>query len=383
MLVNNLKFACRQAGRRVAQWKTFDVVSRPGSYAGLHGSRFSIDDAPHETWEGNDIKQAPRTIQVRFSVVPESMVDALRGLREIERKYGRIREYRLLRDSELSSAYQAICWAAFESPKSFDRVPERGVTLKVSLPPALGQPEGGPGLDDLKGLLEPGKTGLDFRGLSSSYKAESSENSRTMEVTVKRSNTAIRFRSNAKPPYRSRAMKASIGHAFLEWGGFAPLKPLYESSPFTSPAQDPLPLDNKNMRMALNKWSQILDVPDPLFPEMRPEQTRPNETEENCVTVPTPASDPPSSRRSKSLASPAPNASKKAKVDDEWEPLSESIPISPMEVREITGFLKELDLLESGGESFKQSAEDILEDSRLQQSMGETGLDPPKHSTKM
>jgi hypothetical protein len=97
MLVNNLKFACRQAGRRVAQWKTFDVVSRPGSYAGLHGSRFSIDDAPHETWEGNDIKQAPRTIQVRFSVVPESMVDALRGLREIERKYGRIREYRLLR----------------------------------------------------------------------------------------------------------------------------------------------------------------------------------------------------------------------------------------------------------------------------------------------
>jgi hypothetical protein len=178
-------------------------------------------------------------------------------------------------------------------------------------------------------------------------------------------------------------MKASIGHAFLEWGGFAPLKPLYESSPFTSPAQDPLPLDNKNMRMALNKWSQILDVPDPLFPEMRPEQTRPNETEENCVAVPTPASEPPSSRRSKSLASPAPNASKKAKVDDEWEPLSESIPISPMEVREITGFLKELDLLESGGESFKQSAEDILEDSRLQQSMGETGLDPPKHSKKM
>lgn len=63
-------------------------------------------------------------------------------------------------------------------------------------------------------------------------------------------------------------MKAAIGHGFLEWGGFAPLKPLYESSPFTSPAQDPPSLDSKNMRMALNKWSQILGVADPLFPEM-------------------------------------------------------------------------------------------------------------------
>ncbi|KAF9228431.1 hypothetical protein BS17DRAFT_773702, partial [Gyrodon lividus] len=323
MLVN----VCRQVGRRAAQWKTFDVVSRAGSCAELHGRRFSIDGATHETWEGNDIKQAPRTIQVRFSVVPESMVDALRGLREIERKYGRIREYRLLRDSELSSAYQAICWAAFESPKSFNRVPERGVTLKVLLPPALGHPQGGPGLDDLKGLLEPGENDLNFRGLSSSFKAESSEDSRTMEVTVRRSDTTIRFRSNVKPPYRSRAMKALIGHAFLEWGGFAPLKPLYESSPFTSPAQDPLPLGSKNMRMALNKWSQILDVPDPLFPEMRPQQKqRLTETEENYVAVPTPVLESPSSQRPKSFGSTASNASKKAKFDDEWVPLSEPIP---------------------------------------------------------
>ncbi|KIK94777.1 hypothetical protein PAXRUDRAFT_427113 [Paxillus rubicundulus Ve08.2h10] len=178
-----------------------------------------------------------------------------------------------------------------------------------------------------------------------------------MEVTVKRSNTAIRFRSNAKPPYRSRAMKAAIGHAFLEWGGFAPLKPLYESSPFTSPAQEPLPLDNKNMRMALNK-----------------------EIEEDCVAVPMPASEPHSSRRQKSLASRAPNASKKIKADDEWESLSESIPMPPMEVHKMARFPKEVDLLESGRESLEQGPEDLLEDSVSLTSMGETGLDPPKHS---
>lgn len=62
-------------------------------------------------------------------------------------------------------------------------------------------------------------------------------------------------------------MKAAIGHAFLDWGGFAPLQPLFETSPFTSLSQVPKAHES-NMRLALNKWSQILDRPDPSFPEM-------------------------------------------------------------------------------------------------------------------
>jgi len=62
-------------------------------------------------------------------------------------------------------------------------------------------------------------------------------------------------------------MKAAIGHAFLDWGGFAPLQPLFETSPFTSLSQAPKAQES-NMRLALNKWSQILDRPDPSFPEM-------------------------------------------------------------------------------------------------------------------
>lgn len=62
--------------------------------ARFHSRRFHIDDAGHGDWEG---EREPRTIQVRFACVPESMIDALHGLRAIERQFGRIRDYRLLR----------------------------------------------------------------------------------------------------------------------------------------------------------------------------------------------------------------------------------------------------------------------------------------------
>lgn len=117
-------------------------------------------------------------------------------------------------------------------------------------------------------------------------------------------------------------MKAAIGHGFLEWGGFAPLKPLYASSPFTFPARDPPPLDSKNMRMALNKWSQILGVADPLFPEMKQPL---NGTE----------------TRDKDAAS-------------DWEPLSEPLWM-PDDV------VEEFEMPRRAQESLKQSLESLLQ----------------------
>ena len=59
-----------------------------------HWGRFHIDDAGHGDWKGTSEQ---RTVHIRFSCVPESMLDALHGLRAIERQFGRIRDYRLLR----------------------------------------------------------------------------------------------------------------------------------------------------------------------------------------------------------------------------------------------------------------------------------------------
>lgn len=126
------------------------------------------------------------------------------------------------------------------------------------------------------------------------------------------------FRNTVKPPFRSRAMKAAIGHAFLEWGGFAPLEPLYTSSPFTSPSREPRPLDSKNMRMALNKWSQILGVADPLFPEMRRALNAAESTE------------------------------------SEWEPLSDPLSMPDREADDV-------ELPHLAQESLKQSLESLLQ----------------------
>lgn len=131
-------------------------------------------------------------------------------------------------------------------------------------------------------------------------------------------------------------MKAGIGHGFLEWSGFAHLKPLYESSPFTSPAGDLPPLDSKNMRMALNKWSQILGVADPLFPEMR---HPPHEAE-----------------------------TRQKDVGSDWEPLSEPLRIPVTE----TDGAEELEMPESAQKSLKQSLEGLLKRSQLHPVTGST-----------
>lgn len=62
--------------------------------ASYHWRRFHIDDDGHE---GTSTEQDQCTIRIRFSRVPESMVNALCGLRAIEQQFGRIRDYRLLR----------------------------------------------------------------------------------------------------------------------------------------------------------------------------------------------------------------------------------------------------------------------------------------------
>lgn len=133
-------------------------------------------------------------------------------------------------------------------------------------------------------------------------------------------------------------MKAAIGHGFLEWGGFASLKPLYESSPFTSPARDLPPLDSKNMRLAVNKWSQILGIADPLFPEM-------------------------------SMRHPPGEAETRQKNPESgWEPLSEPfrIPVMEMDAAE------ELEMPQSAQAGLKQCLEGLLQRSQLRPVTGST-----------
>ncbi|KAG1824337.1 uncharacterized protein BJ212DRAFT_1319446 [Suillus subaureus] len=262
--------AGRQAGHQRRAYATVDTIKEGKHVASTvtppWSRRFELRDEDEEDTVG----PARRTVCIRMSrTLAGGMVDAFAVVRGVERKFGRIREYRFIRDGEVSSEYQMLCWAAFQSEDSMSLIPEKGITMNV---PAATQdptiPEGGPGLEHLQGLF-------DVKDVYSSnppaYSAEGpSTRPRLIELNVQRAASDLRFNGDNSPLNLTKGKRIAIGHSFYEWGGFYPLKPLYTSSPFTSPSEEPPPTpDHQQMRIALNKWSQILERPDPSFAQMK------------------------------------------------------------------------------------------------------------------
>ncbi|KAG2347473.1 hypothetical protein BDR05DRAFT_958170 [Suillus weaverae] len=241
-------------GKRVAS-----TVTPPWS------RRFELQDEDEEGAVG----PARRTVCIRMSrPLAGGMVDAFAIVRGVERKFGRIREYRFIRDGEVNSEYQMLCWAAFQSEDSMGLVPEMGINLSV---PAATQdptiPEGGPGLEQLQGLFDSEDVNPSSPPTCSAKGPLTQP--RLIEINVQRAASDLRFNGVSSPLNLTKGRRIAIGHSFYEWGGFYPLKPLYTSSPFVSPSEEALPTpDHEQMRIALNKWSQILERPDPSFAQM-------------------------------------------------------------------------------------------------------------------
>ncbi|KAG2153277.1 hypothetical protein DEU56DRAFT_849283 [Suillus clintonianus] len=264
--------AGRQTGHHAPQRRAYAAVDtvREGKHIASTTTppwsrRFDLQDVDEEDVVG----PARRTVCIRMSkTLAGGMVDAFAVVRGVERKFGRIREYRFIRDGEVDSEYQMLCWAAFQSEDSMNLIPEKGIDMSV---PAATQdptiPEGGPGLQHLRGLLDP--KDVNSSG-PSTYSAEGpSTQPRLIELNVQRAASDLRFKGDNTPLNITKGKKIAIGHSFYEWGGFYPLKPLYTSSPFASPSEELLPTpDHEQMRIALNKWSQILERPDPSFAQM-------------------------------------------------------------------------------------------------------------------
>jgi hypothetical protein len=80
-------------------------------------------------------------------------------------------------------------------------------------------------------------------------------------------------------PYGSKK-RSALGHALLDWGGFAPIKPMFGSqSPYNSDQED-VPVDNEGMRKVLNMAAQLTSRPDPSFETAEvPEVTKVEDTE--------------------------------------------------------------------------------------------------------
>ncbi|EPT02430.1 hypothetical protein FOMPIDRAFT_1022803 [Fomitopsis schrenkii] len=150
-----------------------------------------------------------------------SMPELLAMVRGLERHYGRIREYGVMRDFDVNFQYLPYFWVNFEDPASFARVPETPTLLKLDVPRIdLARP-GGIGLDDLQGLLQPEKyvspeEAFDEAVPMVSAKATKKPQTVTVDIRVER----------AKIPFQLRGMRPhqTINRNFLGgfygWGGF-------------------------------------------------------------------------------------------------------------------------------------------------------------------
>ncbi|KAH9927832.1 uncharacterized protein B0H18DRAFT_1104001 [Fomitopsis serialis] len=85
----------------------------------------------------------------------QTMPELLAMIRGLERRYGRIREYEVMRDYDFRSLYIPYFWINFEDTASLERTPETPHLLKVDTPVVDLARSGGIGLEDLQGLLNP------------------------------------------------------------------------------------------------------------------------------------------------------------------------------------------------------------------------------------
>jgi hypothetical protein len=92
-----------------------------------------------------------RVEQQKGTVGIPSPVAALAIIRAVERRFGKVAEYRFNRDSETSSRFQVLGYLAFKDPASYDLLPPSGPAMLRATVPAssIASAPGGVGLGDL------------------------------------------------------------------------------------------------------------------------------------------------------------------------------------------------------------------------------------------
>ena len=234
---------------------------------------------------------AQNTIYVRAWDYPKDLTEAFAILRGVERKYGKIREFKWMRDAEEQGLYQNVLWAAFWESGSLENVPRSGEMLYIPKPVrGRGGGEGGIGFTELGDLILSTERVVqpesDVNAMGKAVQLNNS-NENTLTIKVERARTSI-FASlpsllpyppfsvsdkifNPNPssvPPQSPSKRAAIAHALLDWGGFAPLSPIFKDgkSPYNVDLEDEgREVDREKLRKVLNKAATFVGRPDPSF----------------------------------------------------------------------------------------------------------------------
>ncbi|KAI0062427.1 hypothetical protein BV25DRAFT_1825414 [Artomyces pyxidatus] len=151
-----------------------------------------------------------------------SLTEAFVYVRALERHYGKIRDFRFLRDPDLMDRYQPFFWVVFESAESRNRIPKGSETIQVLVPTDPPR-EGGPGLDDLQGVMQ----SVDYNPAATDPTRDTiPEGWALVDVLVDHASGTI-GRQNYGTRYKAAAQihRARFSDAWTRWGGFSSVLP--------------------------------------------------------------------------------------------------------------------------------------------------------------
>ncbi|KAI0800357.1 hypothetical protein C8Q74DRAFT_1364114 [Fomes fomentarius] len=251
--MSNTVLGCARAARTVA----FSRHVTRALTTEASTSTSPAGDVPPPTRSQNDLKRRPignyrmaksdKTVYIRSWDDIGSMPEFFALLRGVEKRFGRVQEFRLPRDYDVPTAYLNYFMVRFAEDEAYERVPGNGTNIRVEVPVIKADRSGGVGLDDLRDLhrSQDRDPDLDTSGLygptiSVTPTAEASESSTTkvIELVVQRAKHDELF----EPRPRVR-LNPAFGVAFHNWGGFY------------TPTSDEQPV-SPQMAQVLDKWSK-------------------------------------------------------------------------------------------------------------------------------
>ncbi|KAG6902778.1 hypothetical protein C0995_011926 [Termitomyces sp. Mi166 len=288
----------------------------------------------------------PRTAMIKIGgnqTFLRSPADALALIRDVERRFGPLQEYKFRRDYDQNTRYQVFVKVAFKDPATHQILPTEFTEFKFECPSTDCDQPGGVGLEDLKPFLQQTSSGHAVPQSSESEDSPPGVKTATYQLTAS-PDPLISSSMYTKAPDVSH----TSARRFLEWGGFHSPKPISSETDLRIESVfRPTSIDHFRMRCALRRYSEMLNVPNPyeLAPGWELEATPPEEdplqvpeasptsTLLSSSDAPTPNHPPPSSAApttSTSSTQPEPDTSSLSPTT-ESSPTVESLPPSDQE----------------------------------------------------
>ncbi|GJE94642.1 hypothetical protein PsYK624_108130 [Phanerochaete sordida] len=291
MLPQIPRTSAKHAGLRVPRRTMSTLLEEPSSSS--RTGRSSAQFGAHRD-ENKDMTH----VYIRPADGVKSTREAYAILRGLERRYGRLKWYRMFRDTEVSDFYQPYIFAQFDSEEALAAIPLGRQTVPLEIPIFERAQTGGISLEDLRDLLHPAdKVENDpipvftpkEKGTPNEQVAAATEATPEPEATPHDSETGEETSPTPAPTTKvinvfiersakrrdfssnttfnlSRVRRMEVQRSFAKWGGFyeppPPPQPISEEDrAFGVPQPPPRPVfKRKHMDDILEKWAPTFEA---------------------------------------------------------------------------------------------------------------------------